>query len=261
MSSQHSKPASPSLPAASVRAPMGLRELAIKYGFIVLLLGLVVYFSLVTSGFSSPQSAVFILQSVSITGILALGVTATLVVGGWNLLNLMLAGCALGVVSERGERQSSRRVQVSRRAELCVGETWYPAMIRDVSVNGASIQVFTKDTGAFRRDTLGAVRFRPHGGAASAELPIELRHAQAAGEIVTIGCRYRPENAGHHASIADLIFANSEQWSLFQKSRRRNPGVIGGTVRFIGMAITQTFRGLHYLAFRRGGKTDKAVGA
>ncbi len=85
MSSQQSKPASPSLPAASVRAPMGLRELAIKYGFIVLLLGLVVYFSLVTSGFSSPQSAVFILQSVSITGILALGVTATLVVGGFDL--------------------------------------------------------------------------------------------------------------------------------------------------------------------------------
>ena len=185
----------------------------------------------------------------------------TLVVGGWNLLNLMLAGCALGVVSERGERQSSRRVQVSRRAELCIGETWYPAMIRDVSVNGASIQVFTKDASPFRRDTLGTMRFRPHGGAASAELPIELRHAQAAGEIVTIGCRYRPENAAHHASIADLIFANSEQWSLFQKSRRRNPGVIGGTVRFIGMAIIQTFRGLHYLAFRRGGKADKAVDA
>ena len=85
MSSEQSKPASPSLPAASVGATTGLRELAIKYGFIVLLLGLVVYFSLVTSGFSSPQSAVFILQSVSITGILALGVTATLVVGGFDL--------------------------------------------------------------------------------------------------------------------------------------------------------------------------------
>ena len=34
----------------------------------------------------------------------------TIVVGGWNLLNLLLAGCALGVVSERGERQASRRV-------------------------------------------------------------------------------------------------------------------------------------------------------
>ncbi len=184
----------------------------------------------------------------------------TLVVGGWNLLNLVLAGCALGVVSERGERQSSRRVQVSRRAELLIGESWYPAMIRDVSVNGANIQVFTKDASPFRRDTLGMVRFQPHGGGESVELPIELRHAHAAGEIVTIGCRYLPEHAGHHASIADLIFANSEQWSLFQKSRRRNPGVIGGTARFMRMALIQTFRGLHYLAFRRSGKTDKAVG-
>ncbi|CAN5155861.1 ABC transporter permease [soil metagenome] len=63
----------------------GLRDVAIKYGFLALLVGLVVYFSLVTHGFSSPQSAVFILQSVSITGVLALGVTATLVVGGFDL--------------------------------------------------------------------------------------------------------------------------------------------------------------------------------
>ncbi|MFA7416101.1 MAG: ABC transporter permease [Rhizobium sp.] len=63
----------------------GFRETAIKYGFLVLLAGMVLYFSLVTGGFASPQSAVFILQSVSITGILALGVTATLVVGGFDL--------------------------------------------------------------------------------------------------------------------------------------------------------------------------------
>jgi simple sugar transport system permease protein len=61
------------------------RELAIKYGFLVLLLGLILFFCVSTDGFASPQSAVFILQSVSITGILALGVTATLVVGGFDL--------------------------------------------------------------------------------------------------------------------------------------------------------------------------------
>jgi len=64
---------------------LNIREAAIKYGFLVLLVGMVLYFSLVTGGFASPQSAVFILQSVSITGILALGVTATLVVGGFDL--------------------------------------------------------------------------------------------------------------------------------------------------------------------------------
>jgi simple sugar transport system permease protein len=62
-----------------------LRQAAIRYGFLVLLLAMVGYFSFAADGFFSPQSAVFILQSVSITGILALGVTATLVVGGFDL--------------------------------------------------------------------------------------------------------------------------------------------------------------------------------
>ncbi len=64
---------------------MTLRDIAIRYGFIALLLGLVVFFTLSTDGFASPQAAVFIFQSVAITGVLALGVTATLVVGGFDL--------------------------------------------------------------------------------------------------------------------------------------------------------------------------------
>jgi simple sugar transport system permease protein len=71
----------PPLPATGLSP----RETAIRYGFLLLLAALIVYFSIVTNGFASPQSAVFILQSVSITGILALGVTATLVVGGFDL--------------------------------------------------------------------------------------------------------------------------------------------------------------------------------
>jgi simple sugar transport system permease protein len=64
---------------------MSLKDYAIRYGFVTLLAGLVVYFSVVAEGFASPYSAVFIFQSVAITGILALGVTATLVVDGFDL--------------------------------------------------------------------------------------------------------------------------------------------------------------------------------
>ena len=46
---------------------------------------MVIYFSLSANGFASPRSAAFILQSVAITGILALGVTCTLVVDGFDL--------------------------------------------------------------------------------------------------------------------------------------------------------------------------------
>ncbi|MCC5957414.1 MAG: ABC transporter permease, partial [Natronohydrobacter sp.] len=62
-----------------------LIDLAIKFGFLLLMAGLLVFFSISAPGFLSPHSAVFVFQSVAITGILALGVTATLVVGGFDL--------------------------------------------------------------------------------------------------------------------------------------------------------------------------------
>ncbi|MGC9370895.1 MAG: ABC transporter permease [Paracoccaceae bacterium] len=64
---------------------VNLIDIAIKYGFLVLMAGLIAFFGAMAEGFLSPFSAVFILQSVAITGILALGVTATLVVGGFDL--------------------------------------------------------------------------------------------------------------------------------------------------------------------------------
>ncbi len=60
-------------------------DLAIRYGFLTLLAGLLIFFSVAAEGFVSPFSAVFIFQSVAITGILALGVTFTLVVDGFDL--------------------------------------------------------------------------------------------------------------------------------------------------------------------------------
>jgi simple sugar transport system permease protein len=61
------------------------REGAVRYGFLLLMAGLVAAFGWAAEGFLTPFSAVFILQSVAITGILALGVTCTLVVGGFDL--------------------------------------------------------------------------------------------------------------------------------------------------------------------------------
>jgi simple sugar transport system permease protein len=64
---------------------MNAQDAAIRYGFIVLMVGLVAIFGAAARGFLTVPSAIFILQSVAITGILALGVTCTLVVGGFDL--------------------------------------------------------------------------------------------------------------------------------------------------------------------------------
>ncbi len=184
----------------------------------------------------------------------------TLVVGGWNLLNIIIAGCALGVVSERGERQSSRRVRVSRRCEFGIADRWFTATIEDVSVNGAALQIYNEGFRDFAIQNVAKIRFQPHGDLPMSELPIEIRHFASVGDVTTIGCRYMPQKATDRRLIADLIFANSSQWTQFQMGRRNNPGLLRGTIWFLGIALYQTTRGLGYLVkdMGRRGPTEKA---
>ena len=172
----------------------------------------------------------------------------TLVVAGWTLLNLIMAGCALGVVSERGERSSSRRVRVNRRCEFGFEDRWYPASIEDVSVHGARLHVFSKTFDPIGVDSRATIRFTPYSGAEEAALEVTVRNTQPSGEITAIGCLYNPQSALDHRLIADLIFANSDQWTQFQLSRRRNPGLIRGTIWFLSVAAYQTSRGLVYFS-------------
>ncbi|HEX8048745.1 UDP-forming cellulose synthase catalytic subunit [Rhizobium sp.] len=179
----------------------------------------------------------------------------TLVVGAWNLINLILAGCALGVVSERGERSSSRRIRVDRRSELGVNGRWHSASIEDVSVHGARLNVFNKELDPLVVNTEATLRFQPYGGGDMQTLPVVVRNIHPSGDITTIGCQYVPKGASDHRLIADLVFANSDQWTQFQQARRRNPGIIRGTIWFLGLSLYQTSRGLLY--FFRGMRPER----
>ncbi|WP_105381439.1 glycosyltransferase [Neorhizobium alkalisoli] len=171
----------------------------------------------------------------------------TLVVGAWNVLNIIFAGCALGVVSERGERQASRRVKVSRRCELGVDGRWFTATIEDVSAQGSALQIYAEGFKDFAVGKAGTLRFQPYSDMPVSELPVEIRHFNTVGDVTSVGCRYMPQKSTDHRLIADLIFANSTQWTQFQISRRRNPGLIMGSLWFLGLAAYQTVRGLSYL--------------
>jgi cellulose synthase (UDP-forming) len=170
----------------------------------------------------------------------------TLVVGGWNLLNLVLAGCALGVVSERGDPQRSRRVSVRRRCEFRIGDQWYPGTVEDVSVEGARVQVFGGSTDDLAIDKEAAIRVTPHSDLPGDILPVRIRNFRPDANGVTVGCQYEPTETVHHRIVADLIFANSDQWTAFQLSRRGNPGLLRGTLWFLWLAVYQTGRGLVY---------------
>ncbi|MGC4026929.1 MAG: UDP-forming cellulose synthase catalytic subunit [Mesorhizobium sp.] len=174
----------------------------------------------------------------------------TLVVGGWNLLNLIFAGCALGVVSERGQRASTRRVKVSRRCEVGVGKRWVEGTIEDVSVNGARIQLLADKDFALHVNENAVLRFKTHFDEKVHTLPLLVRNVSTQGGTYEIGTRYAPDKPFHHRLVADLIFANSNQWTEFQLSRRGNPGLVRGSIWFLGLSLYQTYRGLVYLGRR-----------
>jgi cellulose synthase (UDP-forming) len=170
----------------------------------------------------------------------------TLVVGGWNLLNLLLAGCALGVVSERGERQSSRRVSVRRRCEVLVGASLISSVIENVSVNGAGIRIAETSASIERLDRI-EIRFPPLASLnADPILPCMVRHTTQSDGSTLIGVRFLATTAVHYQLVADLLYANSDQWSAMQAARRANPGLLRGTIWFYGLAIRETARGLFY---------------
>jgi len=171
----------------------------------------------------------------------------TMVVGGWNIFNLILAGCALGVVSERREIRSSRRVNIERRCEVRLGESeWVKGTIINVSSGGIGIRVPGGGAG-FSRGTPTVVRFTPLSDTTGQQdLSVFIRSAVAEGKGVVLGCRYMPERGQDYRLIADLLYANSANWQQRQRSRQVNIGIIRGTLRFLGIALYQTGRGLGY---------------
>lgn len=186
----------------------------------------------------------------------------TLVVGGWNLLNVIMAGAALGVVSERGERQITRRIKVSRRCEFQLGDNWLPGTIEDVSVYGVRVVLYGHEASTAKINDLSGVRFKTYFDQQQHVLPMNIRNVQTLGETTALGCLFAPLEPLHQKLIADLVFADSSQWTQFQLSRRGNPGLLKGSVRFFGLALFQTYRGLVYL-FRsaRPAKTAAKAGA
>lgn len=170
----------------------------------------------------------------------------TLVVGYWNILNLLMAGCALGVVSERPEGRAARRFAVQRTGEISVEGKTAPMMTENASVDGIGIRMMSS---AFDRLPVGSkalISFETTIDMPRGELPIKVMRVQRDDKGVLLGCRYEVSAPLHSRMIADLVFSNSETWRRFQERRRQNMGVIYGTLRFLRIAIFQTSRGLSY---------------
>ncbi|MQY30130.1 ABC transporter permease [Nocardia aurantia] len=89
-------------PATTTAAPVPgrMRDLVIKYGFIVVTLALFAYFSASEPAFRNSATLLDILRYVSVAALLGLGVTVTLAVGGMDMSVGAVAGLAVSVAAK-----------------------------------------------------------------------------------------------------------------------------------------------------------------
>ncbi|MBJ3777693.1 UDP-forming cellulose synthase catalytic subunit [Acuticoccus mangrovi] len=193
--------------------------------------------------------------------ILAAGVVATIyrlvfqpfaadiamVVGGWNLFNILLMGAALGVVAERRQLRTSQRVSIDRPAEIIYGDRVIPAKIDDVSITGARILVPGNVLRQIKPGEQIIMRFQPMAPLASNELPLTVRSVVRDEGGAALGSEFTVVDPRQYELVADLVFANSDEWVRFQASRRKDIGAFRGIVEFISLAVFQMVRGLSYL--------------
>lgn len=212
--------------------------------------------SLATRRVSELGKPFFIIFAVLIFGVIATywriitqpyNADTTLVVGIWNILNLLMAGCALGVVSERPEGRAARRFPVKRRGEITIEGRTAPIVSENVSVDGIAIRVMSKDFNTLPVGSMGQVSFETTIDMPKGTLPVRIMRLAPDEKGLLLGCSYQPSEPLHSRIIADLAFSDAENWSQFQKARRQNIGVIYGTLRFLRLAIFQTSRGISYL--------------
>ena len=170
----------------------------------------------------------------------------TIVVGLWNFLNLIIAGCALGVVSERQDLRSHKRIDVERWCKIVGGEHSVPAVIERVSVSSAVIRPMAAslDLAEGQRTELAIVS---NSDEATLSVPFIVQRVRQDDKGLALEGDFDRGAPEYSSAIADLFYADAEQWSRFQKSRHHNIGVIAGTVRFLAIATFQTGRGLSYL--------------
>lgn len=172
-----------------------------------------------------------------------------MIVAGWNLLNLGLAGAALGVVSERRELRRNQRLPVKRHALMRVGEVLHSVVVNDASSGGMTVEFLDHmpDIPADGPFT-ATLELRRNGHIIAVD--VERRNMRPGTETAVYGFAYKERTPETFMAIAELMY--SDQAVLQERLVRRQAsiGFFTGTAQFALWTLRETIRALVYAAGR-----------
>lgn len=183
-----------------------------------------------------------------------------LIVGGWSLYNLIIAGVALGIVAERRERRKTPRLIIERRGELSAHGVTVPVKIEDASIGGMRVTVpGGRLPEGFARGTTCGLRVIPERpDFETPEIPCTIHNVSNDGGGAVYGLLFEGLRPSHFRGIADAMYADMMVFEKFRASRRAIKGITMGTLQFFWWSIYHTIRAFYYAIALGHGQGSKA---
>ena len=167
------------------------------------------------------------------------------VVAGWNFFNLVLAGAALGVVSER----RTVRAPVNRPAQLAIGPAIVPARVVDITYGGCGIEI--RNVAALPQFTLEMPAILDIKLANEANgwqsVPVLLKHASEENGVTRIGFAFGKLKRRHYEVIKGLMYADGNGIESFRSGRRKRRGILRGVYTFLSWGCLGAVGGIMLL--------------
>lgn len=176
------------------------------------------------------------------------GRDVTLVVGAWNLINLMLGALALGVVAERRNLRRAPRVALDRSGELIVGDVRYPVTIDNGSMSGVGLVMEAGAAPELQTGQTVGLSFHTTVAVPQGTLTLTVRNIQPEGATaIKVGCDARHEDVVGQRMLADLLFAESGRWVASTQRRRSPVGILRAASYVFYWTLRHGTRALGYL--------------
>ena len=191
-----------------------------------------------------------------------------LVVGLWNGFNLITAGAALGVATERRETDKSPSLSVDRQAVLTLNGVAIDVAVERIS--GERCRIRMDAVVPMRRgndDTLGMLSVVPSVETAATgvrpAIPVRLASVTAAGEESVCDLTFEAMTPGAYLALADLMYGDADAMMRFQQRRRGHKNLLSGTAQFLWWGLVGPLRAVACLvgggAARRAEEAEREV--
>jgi len=164
------------------------------------------------------------------------------VVAMWNLFNMLLAGAALGVVSER----RAFRILVDRSADLAIGSAIAPARLVDISYGGCAVMV----SGAslvqpLRQDVAAILNVQiERDGKLAHTLPVRVASWTQMGSDYRIGFAFGALKRRHFEVVHAIMYPDVVELDARRERRRVTRGILVNVALILKWGVSEPVRGI-----------------